>query len=464
MEQLLNNPFIVEIISALMLGSPWWPEIGIGLADLLLALWLVYRIQNRRAIETRPAPSPEAVREGEEIYDAARAEIAAEAAPLAETPPALEPVAAPAAPQKIEKEIPKPRAVEPTPIEEFEPVEEPEYEYEYEGEEVTEGVEVVAPPAEPVEEEPMPIEEPPAAVDIFTRLKRGLSRTKEAFIGRIDTLLRGAKLDDDSYEELEEALVTADLGVKTAYKLLEKIQTEAGRNKLKDSKAVRQLLRDEITQILEKVEAPLNVENKKPFVIMVIGVNGVGKTTTIGKLAWRYRKAGKKVMMAAADTFRAAAIEQLTEWARRAGADIVKHEANSDPGAVAFDAVKAAVARNVDVLIVDTAGRLHTRVPLMEELKKVKRVISRELEGAPHEVLLVLDATTGQNAISQTQTFSKELGATGIAITKLDGTAKGGVIVGISDQFTIPIRLIGIGERMDDLVDFETKPFVDALF
>jgi len=416
-----------------------------ALSAVLLALWLIYRAQKRRAAREIPPPSaPEAIREDEGgLYEEARAEMEAETVPeeVAPAPP-------------VEEVVPE-EEMAPTPVEAPPPEGEVEAEEAAPIEEVESAVEV---------EEPQPVEEAPPEVDFFTRLRHGLARTKKSFVGRVDSLLGGARLDEDTFEELEEALVTADLGVKTAYKLLEKIQSEAGRGQLKEPGAARGLLQNEIKQILDAVEAPLDVETSKPYVIMVLGVNGVGKTTTIGKLAWRYRKQGKKVLVAAADTFRAAAIEQLAEWAKRAGANIVKHESGSDPGAVAFDAIKAAVARDVDVVIIDTAGRLHTRVPLMDELKKIKRVVGRELEGAPHETLLVLDAGTGQNAISQAETFNRTLEVTGIALTKLDGTAKGGVIVGISDLFGIPIRLIGIGERMDDLMDFEAAPFVEALF
>ena len=430
METILSHPFVQYLLTALAWGPPYWPEIGTGLTALLLALWIAYRTQRRAATGAQvEPPSPETVRKAEGLYEQVQAEMKAEEAPPEEipTPP----------PEEAEAEA----AVEAAP-----PVKEPEA------------------PAPVIEEEAEPIEEAPPTEDFFTRLRRGLSRTKEAFVERVDRLLKGAKLDDDTIEELEEVMVTADIGVKTAYKLLERIQSESGKGRLKNADAVRELLREEVTKILKNVEAPLNVDGAKPFVIMVLGVNGVGKTTTIGKLAWRYRKQGKKVLVAAADTFRAAAIEQLSEWARRAGAGVIKHEANSDPGAVAFDAMKAAIARDTDVLIIDTAGRLHTRVPLMEELKKVKRIVSREMDGAPHEVLLVLDASTGQNAISQADSFQQALGVTGIAITKLDGTAKGGVIVGISDRFGIPIRLIGIGEKMHDLVDFNAESFVKALF
>jgi len=448
MEEILFHPLIFDIINSLAWGSPYWPEVATSLGALLLVLWLAYRIGLRRGAERAAlSTGPAAVEEIEHIPTVAEPEPAAEEAPP-ETPP----------PGPVAEEAPAVEVAEPEPPSKEEALASAE------APAVEEAVPEPAPPVEEVPAVPEPVEEEPPTEDFFTRLRRGLARTKESFIGRLDQLLKGAKLDEDTYDELEEVLVTADLGVKTAYKLLEKIQTEADRDRLKKPDSVRELLREEIARTLKKVEAPLDVEGHKPFVIMVLGVNGVGKTTTIGKLAWRYSKAGKKVLIAAADTFRAAAIEQVGEWAKRSGSDIVKHEAGSDPGAVAFDSVKAALARNVDVLIIDTAGRLHTRVPLMDELKKVHRVVSRELEGAPHEVLLVLDATTGQNAISQAASFNEAIGVTGIAVTKLDGTAKGGVIVGISDQFEIPIRLIGIGEKMVDLVDFETEPFVEALF
>lgn len=299
----------------------------------------------------------------------------------------------------------------------------------------------------------------------FERLKRGLSKTHDNFIGRIDSLLLGKKqIDADVLEELEEILITADIGVSTTVDLVRTLEQRLKRNELKDGDALKAALKEEILVRLQ-VDAPdFNLEVSKPAVIMVIGVNGVGKTTTIGKLASLYHARGKKVVLAAADTFRAAAAEQLEIWGERAGVDVVRHKEGADPSAVAFDACKAALARKADIVIIDTAGRLHTKVNLMEELKKIRRVINREIPGAPHETLLILDAATGQNAVSQAKIFKEAADVTGIVLTKVDGTAKGGIVVAITNEFGIPIRYIGVGETVDDLREFNPDEFVEALF
>lgn len=299
----------------------------------------------------------------------------------------------------------------------------------------------------------------------FKRLKQGLTRTREILTTDIDQLFTGnRKIDDDLLEELEELLITADIGVQTSIGLIENISKKtaqiSGPDQLKDA------LREEIFSILNK-HLPLSSSKKitsRPHVIMVIGVNGVGKTTTIGKLAAKYAREGKKVLIVASDTFRAAAIEQLSIWADRAGAEIVKHRDNADPAAVAYDGIEAAIARGIDIVLVDTAGRLHTNINLMDELKKIKRTISKKLLDAPHEILLVLDATTGQNALSQAKLFHDALGVTGIAITKLDGTAKGGIVVSIRSTLPIQLKYIGIGEKIDDLRDFDPEQFISAMF
>lgn len=297
------------------------------------------------------------------------------------------------------------------------------------------------------------------------RLKTGLARTKEGLVGRVDTLLRGKKeIDADTLEELEEILLTSDLGVKTTVELVRTLEQKLSRNELKDGQALKQALKDELLIRLEARAHQLEIQGHAPYVILVVGVNGVGKTTTIGKLATRYAAEGKRVLLAAGDTFRAAAAEQLSVWGERAGVEVIRHQEGADPSAVAFDACKAAVARNADLLIVDTAGRLHTKVNLMEEMKKIHRVIGREIPGAPHETLLVLDAGTGQNAISQARLFKEAAGVTGVALTKLDGTAKGGVVVAVSHEFDLPIRFIGVGETVNDLREFVPREFVDALF
>jgi len=302
---------------------------------------------------------------------------------------------------------------------------------------------------------------------LFEKLKGGLAKTHQGFVEKIDQLLAGRKsIDQDLLDELEALLFSADLGVKTSSQLIEGVQRGLKKGELQEPERVKDFIRQEISRILQMGEKPLSIDfsQTKPFLFMVVGVNGVGKTTTIAKIAHQYSSQGKKVLIGAADTFRAAAVEQLEVWATRVKADLIKHSKGSDPSAVAFDSVHAAKARNVDLVFIDTAGRLHTKVNLMEELKKIKRIIAREYPGAPHEILLVLDATTGQNAISQAKLFHEAIGITGIALTKLDGTAKGGIIIGITDELKLPIRYIGVGEGMDDLREFNAAEFVQALF
>jgi fused signal recognition particle receptor len=300
----------------------------------------------------------------------------------------------------------------------------------------------------------------------YERLRQGLSRTRSGLTGRLDQLIFGSKeINEALLEELEEILFTSDLGVATTQKLVNLVQSGVARKELDNPEKLKSALKDHIRSFLHVPE----IEHKspgpgEPLVIMVIGVNGVGKTTTIGKAAHHFMAAGKNVMLVAADTFRAAAIEQLEIWGERVGADVIKQKSEADPSAVVFDAISAAVSRKTDVVIIDTAGRLHTKSNLMDELRKIHRVTGRKLPGAPHEVWLVLDATTGQNAISQADMFHKALGVTGIILTKLDGTAKGGIVVGISNQLGLPIRFIGIGEKIDDLRPFDGDEFVEAIF
>jgi fused signal recognition particle receptor len=299
----------------------------------------------------------------------------------------------------------------------------------------------------------------------FSKLKEGLTKTRQALVEKIENILPiGKKIDEELFEELEEALIQADVGVQTSMELVEAIRKAAKERKLETAEELKVVLKEKISEIMGVETQSLNIKDVSPTVIMVVGVNGVGKTTTIGKLANKLKQDGKKVLLGAGDTFRAAAIDQLEIWGNRVGVDIIKHKEGADTAAVAYDSVNAAKARGADVLIIDTAGRLHTKSNLMEELKKVKRVIDRELPGAPHEVLLVLDATTGQNAISQAKIFGEAADVTGIALTKLDGTAKGGVVIAIKSELSIPVKLIGIGEQIDDLKDFDAKEFVDALF
>ncbi len=299
----------------------------------------------------------------------------------------------------------------------------------------------------------------------FERLKRGLSKTSESLVGRIDTLLLGRKkIDADTLEELEEILITSDIGVPATVELIRTLEQKLKRNELQDGEMLKKTLKEELTARLSHGQQTLDTSRTTPFVILVIGVNGVGKTTTIGKLACKFRAEGKSVILAAGDTFRAAASEQLVIWGQRVGVDVIRGKDGSDPSAVVFDACKAAVARKSDILLVDTAGRLHTKVNLMEELKKIRRIISREIPGAPHETMLILDAATGQNAVNQARIFKEAAEVTGIVLTKLDGTAKGGVVVAIRREFNLPIRYIGIGESIEDLRPFDAVEFVEALF
>ncbi|MBW1708463.1 MAG: signal recognition particle-docking protein FtsY [Deltaproteobacteria bacterium] len=298
----------------------------------------------------------------------------------------------------------------------------------------------------------------------LARLKERLAGTRAVLTTRVDHLVMGVKeIGDDVLEDLEEILITSDLGVQTTKTLIKIISDKVARRELNSPDRLKEVLREEILKILS---SPQQAPQKqvRPLVILVVGVNGVGKTTTIAKLARRFISQGQKVMLVAADTFRAAAVEQLQIWSERVGADIVKQQTGADPSAVVFDALHAAQARNTDIVIIDTAGRLHTKVNLMEELKKIKRISGREMTGAPHEVLLVLDSTTGQNAVSQAKLFNEAVGVTQLAMTKLDGTAKGGILVAIAHDLNLPIRYIGLGEQMDDLTDFEVEPFVEALF
>ena len=297
----------------------------------------------------------------------------------------------------------------------------------------------------------------------FERLKDGLTKTRKGFIEKVESIFTGRKIDEETLQELEDILIMSDIGIKAASEIMTVIRERAKKGEAKDLDSVKDLLKKEMIEILGGSQ-PIVVYDNKPFVILAVGVNGVGKTTTIGKLASRFRSQGFSVLLAAGDTFRAAGIEQLEVWAERAGTQLVKHQHGSDPAAVAFDAVVAAKNRGTDVVIVDTAGRLHTKSNLMEELKKVRKTIEKAMPEAPHEILLVVDATTGQNALRQAELFNEAVGITGIALTKLDGTAKGGIVLAIKKGFGIPIRLIGFGEGIDDLRDFVPKEFVEALF
>jgi len=340
--------------------------------------------------------------------------------------------------------------------------------------------EVLSPPPKPPEEPATALESPlppPAAEEpqeapskkagLFQRLSERLTKTKEAFVYRIDTLFLGKKeIDSELLDNLEEILITADLGVSTTEELLDEARRKVKRNELSDPQTLKKVLKEKIRAFIMETDRPaeLVMPEKGPFVIMVVGVNGVGKTTTIGKIAHKFTRAGQSVLLVAADTFRAAAVAQLKIWGERNDVRVVSQHEGADPSAVVFDAMDVAIAKDYDVVIVDTAGRLHTQVNLMEELKKIKRVMGKKIPDAPHEVMLILDATTGQNAISQAKLFNATVDITGLTLTKLDGTAKGGIVVNICRELRIPIRFIGIGEQLEDLRDFDPGEFVEALF
>ena len=297
------------------------------------------------------------------------------------------------------------------------------------------------------------------------RLKSGLAKTRKALSGRVRELFRLAPvIDDDFLDQLEEILITADVGVEATTNIIEDLRAASKDKRQADPQTLYDILRRDIAQRLKGAESEISLAPSGPTVILVAGVNGTGKTTSIAKLAYYYKSAGKSVLLAASDTFRAAATEQLSIWAERLGVDIVKHQMGADPAAVAFDACQAAIARGADVLVVDTAGRLHTDENLMRELTKISKVVGRKIEGAPHEVLLVLDATSGQNALSQARTFKQAIGITGIFLAKLDGTAKGGIVVAICDKIGIPVKFIGLGEKFEDIAPFDAERFTQALF
>jgi len=324
-------------------------------------------------------------------------------------------------------------------------------------------------PAEPPADLPVetPVEPETAKLSIIEHLKNRLAKSRSAFVERVDTLFLGKKIiDDDLLDELEEILITADLGVNTTRELIDNARAQVKRKELNDPQALKEALRQQILDYILNSEKPaaMVMPEDGPFVIMVVGVNGVGKTTTIGKMAHKFVQSGQKVLLVAADTFRAAAVEQLQIWGKRINAEVVAPQTGTDPSSVVFDALEKTRAKDFDVIIVDTAGRLHTQVNLMEELKKIKRVMNKKIPGTPHEVMLVLDATTGQNGISQARLFNDAVEITGLALTKLDGTAKGGIVVNICHEFNIPIRFIGIGEQMEDLRDFDAKEYVEAFF
>lgn len=297
------------------------------------------------------------------------------------------------------------------------------------------------------------------------QLEEGLEKTRSSFLGKLSKAVIGkSKIDDDFLDELEEILISSDVGVNTTVKIIDRIESRVSKDKYLDSKELNHMLQEEITALLVENNQDQRDSDKKPYVIMVVGVNGVGKTTTIGKLANKFKQQGLNVVLGAADTFRAAAVDQIEIWSKRVGVDLVSKGMNADPAAVAFETVKYGKENDADVIIVDTAGRLHNKVNLMNELSKIKRVMDKQVEGAPHEILLVLDASTGQNAFEQAKQFTAATEVNALALTKLDGTAKGGVVIGISEQFNVPVKYIGVGEKVDDLQIFDARSFVKSLF
>ena len=435
----------------LFLADPVLPYITGGSALLLIIILVVTGWEDKRpetaTAEVAPALESATDEAGDTVEAAvAEAEVTQKGLPevdaldeVPETGPEVEIALVTKAPPTV---LPPPETTPPAPV-------------------------VTTPEPEPEPEAaPAPIPEIEKSISLFARLKQGLSKTRRRISDEISAMLPGGgKVDDAILVELEELLITSDVGVQTAMEVIEQISRKAAT--IESADGLKQVLKSHILAEFDGSRPAVAVVpdgGETPYVIMVVGVNGVGKTTTIGKLAARLRSEGKSVLFAAADTFRAAAIEQLQVWAERAGADMVKHRHGSDPAAVAFDAVEAAMARGADVVIVDTAGRLHTKVNLMEELKKIQRAVAKKMPGAPHEVMLVLDATTGQNALQQAKLFNEALGLTGLTLTKLDGTAKGGIVVAICKELNVPLRFIGVGEQIDDLQPFDPRKFVEALF
>lgn len=423
---------------------------------------------SEQAVEEQPQAHTEAEAE---TFAADVVEVTEQVAESEKAQPEAEVVAQP---EPVVEETPEPVAIEreelPLPEDvNAEAVSPEEWQAEAETVEIVEAAEEAVMVVSPAEEE-QPVEEiaqeqeKPTKEGFFARLKRSLLKTKENLGSGFISLFRGKKIDDDLFEELEEQLLIADVGVETTRKIITNLTEGASRKQLRDAEALYGLLKEEMGEILAKVDEPLNVEGKTPFVILMVGVNGVGKTTTIGKLARQFEQQGKSVMLAAGDTFRAAAVEQLQVWGQRNNIPVIAQHTGADSASVIFDAIQAAKARNIDVLIADTAGRLQNKSHLMEEMKKIVRVMKKLDVEAPHEVMLTIDASTGQNAVSQAKLFHEAVGLTGITLTKLDGTAKGGVIFSVADQFGIPIRYIGVGERIEDLRPFKADDFIEALF
>ena len=447
------------------------PEIAIpvAIAAAVAVLAAVYFLFRKKEVppETAAEEQTEAVSAEPEEVEPPPEPSAPEAAPAQAAEPAPEPrFAAPEPAAAEEKEVAVPPA---DPVPAAEPVEvpeEPTSSEEAEPEELKdeEEPEETKVPEEPEEEIVAEEEDDDTEGDFFSRLSLGLSKTRRGILQNLEHVFSSGRIDDAAWDEFEEILIMSDMGVATTAKLREKVSSAVGAGGGGDMERIKTLLEKEILDILSEVESPVADLSARPTVFMVAGVNGVGKTTSIGKIASRFTREGKKVMVAAADTFRAAAVEQLGVWAERVGSDFLRGQTGADPSAVAYDAVKASVSRGVDLLVIDTAGRVHTKTGLMDELRKLRKVVARELEGAPHETLLVVDATTGQNAVEQARVFGEAIGVTGIVLTKLDGTAKGGIIVAIAEQLGLPVKYIGVGEGLGDLREFDAEQFTKALF
>ena len=440
-------------------------EIAIPVAIAASVLAAVYFLFGKKEVppETVARERPEAVSASPEEVDPPPESPAPEAPPAQVAEPVPEPqFAAPEPAAAEQKEVMTPPADSVPAAEPAEVPEEPEAEpEELKAEEEPEETEV---PEEPEEEVVAEEKEEDTEGDFFSRLSLGLSKTRKGILQNLEHVFSSGRIDDATWDEFEEILIMSDMGVATTAKLREKVSSAVGTGGGGDMEKIKTLLEKEILDILREVESPVAELSARPTVFMVAGVNGVGKTTSIGKIANRFTREEKKVMVAAADTFRAAAVEQLGVWAERVGSDFLRGQTGADPSAVAYDALKASVSRGIDLLIIDTAGRVHTKTGLMDELKKLRRVVARELEGAPHETLLVVDATTGQNAVEQARVFGEAIGVTGIVLTKLDGTAKGGIIVAIAEQLGLPVKYIGVGEGLGDLREFDAEQFTKALF
>lgn len=460
---------INELLSGL--GTHVDPAVAIPVTIAVVVFAAVYFLFREKEVspETVAQEQPEAVSAEPEETEPRPEPPAPEAAPVQVAEPAPEPQFAAPEPAAVEEKEIAPPPTDPAPAAEpVEVSEEPTFPEEAEPEpeelKAEEEPEETGVPEEPEEEIVAEEKEDDTEGDFFSRLSLGLSKTRRGILQNLEHVFSSGKIDDATWDEFEEILIMSDMGVATTAKLREKVSSSFGAGGSGDMERIKTLLEKEILDILKEVESPVSDLSAKPTVFMVAGVNGVGKTTSIGKIASRFTGEGKKVMVAAADTFRAAAVEQLGVWAERVGSDFLRGQTGADPSAVAYDAVKASVSRDIDLLVIDTAGRVHTKTGLMDELKKLRRVVSRELEGAPHETLLVLDATTGQNAVEQARVFGEAIGVTGIVLTKLDGTAKGGIIVAIAQQLGLPVKYIGVGEGLGDLREFDAEQFTKALF